>query len=647
MSRMIQSGFVVGGVGLLVVLQLFNSVQLNNLEEQVIANQKKLEKLEKGGIQIAAGAAVANTGTAAAASSCEDVAGSILKCPTRPRAKAAHIEPGQVFHYKIAQDPRGLNPYVANGADVSEYTLYINEQLAERDFDDPSIFNPELAEWAKTDDNLTFRIKLKEGVWWHLPTVDWDSGKYDWLKGEGPGGRHELTADDVIFALDIIKNTQTSGRVSSLRNYFEPLESYRQLDRYTLEITFSEVLYTNLGSILELWPMPRWLYMYDEQGQRFDEATWGLKFNEHWYNQKAIGTGPYVFDAWEPGVKLELVANDHYWNDSTGNGPTFARIIMPVVRDQQAWVRKLKAGEIDMTQIQPEQYNTEVKSVRDKGGTVFLGNEHIQYVEHDTLGYFYLGWNEDKPMFGDKRVRQAMSLALNRQGLVDNVFHGLGVVNSGPFAMQQPCYDKSIEPWPFDLEMAKQKLDEAGWTDTDGDGIRDKVIDGEKVDFKFTMLIYGGSNEYNTLADVYREDLLSIGVQMTPSAVEWSTMLKKMDEREFDVYTGAWVLSWDTDLMQIWHSKEADRPQSSNRIGFRNPEADRIAETLRKTLDEDERTALCHQFHALVHEEQPYTFIYQRRRPVLYWDHMNPPEFQKVYPYRDLRRFSFASEPSY
>ena len=118
-------------------------------------------------------------------------------------------------------------------------------------------------------------------------------------------------------------------------------------------------------------------------------------------------------------------------------------------------------------------------------------------------------------------------------------------------------------------------------------------------------------------------------------------MLKKMNGREFDAYTGAWVLGWETDLVQLWHSKEADKTKSSNRIGFRNKDADRIADTLRRTYDSNERTKLCHEFHQLVHDEQPYTFFYQRSRPVLYWDHMNEPEFAKIYPYRNKLKMSF------
>jgi len=218
-------------------------------------------------------------------------------------------------------------------------------------------------------------------------------------------------------------------------------------------------------------------------------------------------------------------------------------------------------------------------------------------------------------------------------------------VTHGPFGQQNPCYDHSIEGWPYNLELAQQKLEAAGWSDSDGDGIRDKVVDGQRIPFEFGMTLYGSSNEFATLASIYREALLRIGVKMNPRRMEWSTMLKRLDERGFDDYTGSWVMDWEVDLYQLWHSSEADRPKSSNLIGFRSPKADRIIEALRVTFDKEQRVKLCHEFHGLVHELQPYTFIYQRYRPVLYWDYMNEPEFHQVYPFRDPRLLSFRERP--
>ncbi|MED5372280.1 MAG: ABC transporter substrate-binding protein [Myxococcota bacterium] len=646
------NGLLIGGLGVILAATLYNTLQINNAEKLAIENQERLDEILKNGVRTSGGGAASaglgggmvNNASLMGPGCLTDQAKAdladpknLLTQPTQCRAKGEHYR-GGTLRSVLSSDPRGLNPYIANGADVTEYGLLMNDYMAERDINNPDVWIPRLATSVTTEDEgLTYIIKLQEGVYWHLPSVDWEEGTYEWLKGEGPGGRHEFTADDYVFVWDMIQNNQVAGRIASLRNYFEAMESIEAIDDHTLKVTYNERLYTNLAMLMELWPMPRWLYMYDQDGNKYDDATWGLKLNEHWYNQKGIGVGPYKYKAWESGVKLEFEANEMYW----GEPPSFERILRPVVKDQNAFPRKVKAGEIDITSIQPEQYKT---VVLDADGEI-LGNEHIQTTKFPTLTYFYMGWNMDNPKFSDKRVRQAMTMSFDRQGIIDSVFHGLGTLHTGPFPKQVACYDQSIEPWPYDIERAKELLEEAGWTDTDGDGIRDKVIDGEKVDFEFTFLMYGSSTEYETLASIWRESLLEVGVKMTPSPVEWSTMLKKMDERDFEVYSGAWVPGWDTDLMQIWHSSEADKAQSSNRIGFRNEQADAIAEELRRTFDEDRRTELCHEFHALVHEEQPYTFFYARERPVLYWDTLNDPQFSLNWPYQDKRYWSFATEP--
>lgn len=553
----------------------------------------------------------------------------ILKRPTRLLMNKPSFVQGGTLKRQTGSDPRGLNPYIANGADVSEYTRFISNRLAYRAPENPDEWRPELATKVVEEQvGLSYVITLRKGVMWHSPTVDWESGRYEWLKGD-----HELTSDDFAFVFDLLKNTQVGGNAASLRNYIEAFDHYEIIDRYTFRVVFKEKLYINLPTILDLEPLPRWLYMYDEDGQKYDDATWGLKLNEHWYNQKAIGTGPYRFVRWDSGKVIELAKNDNYW----GEKPAFNKVLIQVVKDQSTWLRMLKNQELDYTQIQPEQYRTEVLEAKGP----YLGETRIQKTQHSEASYFYIGWNMDTAYFSDKRVRQAMTLAFDRAGLVKNVFYSLGDVTTGPFSMQNPCYDKSIQAWPYDLQKAAALLDEAGWKDSDGDGVRDKLINGEKKSFAFTLVTYGGSTEYETLASVYRQALLSIGVKMTPEPLEWSTMLKRMDERAFDAYTGAWVPNWDVDLYQIWHSSEADKPQSSNRIGFRNPDADKLVEALRRAFDPAERVNVCHQFHQLVHEEQPYTFFYQRTRPVLYWDYLNDPEFSLVHPYRDLRFWSF------
>jgi ABC-type transport system substrate-binding protein len=653
MKQLTQSAGVLLCLVVLVILTTLNTFQVNNLEDRIIATgdavvaiEKAIDELERTGVPTRAGAPLI------VSSDGELGAEGLVGCPMPADEARASADPDNVLsprtrcyqtgepavegslNLQLGQDPQGLNPYIASGSDMIRLLRHTSNNLAQRQIDSPGVFWPELAISVKSiNDGMGYEVTLREGVLWHEPAVDWSSGRYEWMRGD-----HELTSDDYALVFEMFENDQIAGRIAGLRNYFENVESFEVIDRYTFRVNYTEYAYTSLPMLMDLKPAPRWLLMKDEDGLEFDEATWGLKINEHWYNQKAMGTGSYRFVKWEPGVQIVLEKNERFW----GEEPSFESVTLQILKDQLAWVRQLKTGELHLSQIQPEQYRTEVK---DNETGVYLKNPSIQHDTYNTMGYFYVGWNSDQVLFGDKRVRRAMTMAMNREGIVENVFHGLGDVTTGPFPQQHDCYDDSVEPWPYDLEQAAALLEEAGWKDLDGDGIREREIAGELIQFEFPMLIYGSSTEWATLASIYREDLLSIGVRMNPQAVEWSTMLKRMEEREFSAYSGAWVLGWDVDLHQLWHSSEADRPSSSNRIGFRNPEADVIIEKLRAESDEDKRTKLCHAFHELLHEEQPYTFVYQRRRPVLYSDVLNKPEFALEWPHQDWRYWSFKAEP--
>lgn len=557
--------------------------------------------------------------------------GNRLVPAVRAWANAPHVEMG-TLRFETGVDPPGLNRLASkNAADMRELYGYIGNYLARRQPQDPSVYGTELGiNLTESDDGLTYTVHLRKGVLWHEPTVDWASGRYEWLRG-----KHELVSDDFVFMIEVIQNPDVGGRAAAVRNYFESLDHVEVIDDHTFALHFKENLFSNRETFYELEPFPRWLYMYDEDGKEFAKNEWGKKLNEHWYNQKAIGTGPYRFVKWDPGVRVTMERNPDYF----GEKPPFEKLEYTIIKDQVSWPRRLKTKELDITRVQPEQYRTEVLQANGP----YLGEPRIKFATFPETSYFYIGWNQDRPWFKDPLVRRAMTEALDRQGIFDNIFYKLGVLTTGPFPQQSPCYDKSIEPWPYDLSAADALLDQAGWTDSDGDGIRDKVIDGAKVPFAFQLVIYGSSTEWDTIANIYREALLSIGVKMDPVALEWSTHLKKVEDRDFDAVTLSWVPGWEADLMQIWHSQEADRPKLSNRIGFRNKDADRIAEALRREFDPQKRTNLCHEFHGLVHELQPYTFVYQRSRAALYWDYVNTPEFSLVPPIRDARFFSFAT----
>jgi peptide/nickel transport system substrate-binding protein len=225
-------------------------------------------------------------------------------------------------------------------------------------------------------------------------------------------------------------------------------------------------------------------------------------------------------------------------------------------------------------------------------------------------------------------------MAFDRKRILENVWMNLGVLVTGPYPPNAPYNDPSVEPIPFDLEGAKKLLAEAGWVDTDGDGLLDKSLHpGEpRKPFEFSFIVALGPKETMVLANILRDDLLKIGVKMNIETAEWSLFLKRMDEKNFDAYAAAWTVGWDEDLYQIWHSSQADVAKGSNHVGFRNKEADHIIETLRQTFDPAERIKLLQAFHRIVADEQPYSFFSAKQLVVCHWKEVENVVYSKIFP---------------
>ncbi|HVU04260.1 MAG TPA: ABC transporter substrate-binding protein [Polyangiaceae bacterium] len=527
-------------------------------------------------------------------------------------------------------DPKGFNPIIENSEDIVDIIGPLcGASLAYRDpWTDPNDWNGDLATRVEiTDDMKEFTFYLRKGVKWHEPLGVSDP-RHAWMKGD-----HFLTAEDVVFTLDLIMNPQVSN--GFIKNYFKELESWKAVDEHTVVVRWKKKEYLNVETTLSISPVPKFLLGSDEDGKPFPKETLGLRVNQHWYNNKGfVGAGPYRMTSYEPGNSIVLRRNDDYHGDK----PSIRDVRFVIFTDPNQTLLKLKAHEIGIGGLTPGQYRDEILQYQDAktkpAGSPFFDGR----IQHDFISrfsYYYVGWNADRPLFSDKRVRRAMTLAMNRKQILDSVFVGLGKLATGPYMAESPANDPSIQPIPFDLEQAKKELAEAGWTDTDGDGIVDGLLhpgDTKRTPFQFTLLIYGSSKEYAAFANIYKEDLLKIGVKMNIDAAEWSLMQKRMHEKDFDAYTGGWGLTWEEDLYQIWHSSQADVPQGSNRVGFRNAAADRIIEKLRVTFDRDERLALLREFHRLVNDEQPYTFMLSRTIPFCHWNDVTDVVYAKYSP---------------
>lgn len=644
-------------LGIAGALLILIAVQQDALEERLIEQTKataalrettqhmaqQLDRIQKEG--------VASTGTVAASAEYVDPQAKIL----HPEVKNFLGEKQVRWPERVATtegtlkrgwpsgDPKTLNSLISNAAEVHELIMhYVDAPPAQRNvFTDPDTWYGDLA-WRVevTNDSKDFTIYLRRGVKWHTPSgVDLSNPKYAWLKGD-----HELTAQDFVFTLDLMTNPQVEN--GSNKNYYSDLESWQAIDDYTLVMRWKRrVFHATDYSIGSLYPLPRFIFEHNEDGSKIGKETLGARLNNHWYNLKGyVGVGPYRMVRYEPGTSFVLERNEAYHGDK----PAVKTMVYPVYTDTNQTVLKLKAKELSVGYLLPSQYRREIldyqklpPSQQPKDNPFINGTLSCPIV--DLPSFRYIGWNSLRSPFSDVNVRKAMTYALNREGIIKDVFVGLGKVARGPFLEGSPDLDPSIQPLPFDLQEAAKLLDAAGWRDTNQDGLRDKVVDGRNVPLEFSLLIYATSTEYTALANIFKEDLLKIGAKLNIEAAEWSLMQTRTHEKDFDGYTGGWTMDWTSDPYQLWHSSQAVAAEGSNYTSFKNPEADQLMEKLRETIEPQERQTILHKLHRLIVDSYNYTFLSTERRAFCYHKEVKGVRFSKVRPIPDARPWWVSS----
>ena len=615
---------LIATLGILVIFTVITLVQNHQMSSQFVEMNRSLNELDRTmsniNRQMERGLAVTATGQAGGDKYAEALndPDNLLAAP-KDQLIYPDAVPGGTLRRLLASDPAGFNWLVENSVDVMEIQTYVHESFARLDFEDPDSYVPQLAYKATANEDMTeYTIHLREGVYWHIPGVDLSDPRYEWLRE-----RQELTAEDAAYYFEMALHPEVQA--AHVANYVEDIEEVEVLDRYTFRVTWSRPLYHSLSTTLTGYPLPKWLYTRDRDGNEYDEEMVASEFNDHWTNDYPVGTGPYVFDGFRAGDRVSLEINEDYW----GELPPIENIEYRIIPDPEAGWAQVLSERIDfLPNLAPPRYRSEI--LEGRSDSPFEAGE-LEYEVIDRFAYHYIGWNADTELFEDQKVRKAMTLAFNREGIIENTMHGLGVLQDGPYYWDHPANNPDIEPLPFDLDRAAELLDEAGWEDTTGDGIRNKEIDGEMHEFEFTLTAYNRP-AVRSWTSIYSEDLRRIGIRMTSDPVDWALMQRRMEEKQFDAFTGGWGLAWQIDLYQIWHSSQADIPRGSNRVGFRHDEADEIIEELRETFDEDRRIELLHRFHEIVHEEQPYSFFYAPQDTFVWNPRLENVVFQRIRP---------------
>lgn len=460
----------------------------------------------------------------------------------------------------FTSDPETLNPVLAADTTSNGVLDYVFANLVKRN-PDTFEYEPQLAKkWTSSADHLKFTFTLRNDVKWH------DGVPFN--------------ADDVIYSYKVIMDPKTEAAFR--RPQFQDVEKLEKLDDYTIRFTFKKPYFLAFSACASLTIIPK--HIYDN----------GEDFNSHSYNRKPIGNGPYKFVTWDTNRKIVLERNEDYWDKK----PAFKKIVFSIIQDQAVQLQAFKKGQLDYMTVRQIQW------VKQTNTDKF--NEQFDKYRYLSPGFSYIGWNGAKELFKDYHVRQALTMLVNRQKIMEKIIFGLGRVVESPFFVDGTQVNHNLKNYPFDPEQSKKLLKEAGWNDSDGDGILDK--DGKK--FEFTFLYPSGSTTAERIVPILKEDFSKAGIVMNIERIEWAVFLDRLDKKEFDAVNLGWSTGYEDDPYEIWHSSQADQPKGFNFISFKNSEADHLMEQARVEFDEARRNKMYGRLQEILNEQQPYTFLF-------------------------------------
>lgn len=457
--------------------------------------------------------------------------------------------------------------------------------------------------------------------------------------------KHQVTAHDYKFFIDAIMNPHVNEEQAvALRNFYSDLEEVKVIDDFTLVIRWKtkwvadedgtkslQMKYLSKSLTGSIRPLARFVYQYFSDGSKIvsddsdpdtyrNNPIWAQNFSHHWANNIIVSCGPWSFDGMTDR-EIRFKRNSEYFDPLAvlveGYEVKFRNSLDAIWED-------FKVGSLDLFHVPPN-----LLSELDQ----FLQSSHylkqveqglkIHRLDYLNRSYRYIGWNETNPLFKEPKVRQALTLAIDRNRIIRQTLNGMGFPTTGPFFPFSPSYDHKIKPYPFDLEEARRLLREDGWIDSDGDGVLDKVVDNKKIPFEFYLTYYVKNFLSKSIAEYVSTTLKEIEIDSKPRGVDIADLSAIFEDKSFDAVLLSWVLEAPPeDPKQLWYSAGADEKGSSNAIGFSNKQADQIIDQLEYEYDPKIRIELYHQFDEIIHEEAPYLFLYTPKTTFVYREYL-------------------------
>ncbi|QKF74285.1 extracellular solute-binding protein [Aliarcobacter faecis] len=445
----------------------------------------------------------------------------------------------------MSSSPSRLNPILSNDSASSEISDWLFNGLFKYDKDGNVTL--ELASSYEFISPTKLIVKLKDNVLWH--------------------DKVKLSSKDVIFTYEQIINPKV---FNSIKSNFQEIESVKAIDDSTVEIVYKKPYF----KALEVWMVGLLPYHILKDEENLMTSS---------FNKNPIGTGSYKLKEFKVGQDIELIANEDYFDGK----PEIDKILYKFLPDLSTSFLYLKEKKLDIGTLDPIQVDRQIDDSFKKEYTI---------IQKPAFTYSYLGLNLKDEKFKDKRVRQALSLAINRQELVDILFFGYGQVCNGPFMPNSYAYNNEVNPILQDIQKAKELLKEAGYD--------------EKNPFTFEVVTNTGNDIRVNAAQILQYQLQKAGVNMKIRVMEWQAFLNTVvHPRKFEAILLGWSMPLTPDAYPIWHSS-SDKLGGFNLVGYKNDKVDELIEQGISTIDKDELSTIYKEVFKLISDDLPYLFLY-------------------------------------
>ena len=421
--------------------------------------------------------------------------------------------------------------------------------------------------WEVNADTTELTFRLRNDVYWH-------------------DGR-KTTAEDVKFSYDLARNSQTGFPNTAFWTHYGEAQA---VDSFTFRVKLEPH-----AEFLDPWrsfaPVPKHVL----------EGVNPAQIREHPFGtSRPVGNGPYRFASRAPNQSWTFEANDR-WPAELGGRPYLDRIVYRVVPEVTTLLTELLSGRIHYY-IAPNPDQAEQ----------IEASPNTRLLSFADRAFLIIGWNQRREFFKDVRVRRALTMAIDREAIIQGVRRGFGELANSTVPPFYWNYDPQAgADLKHDVEGAKRLLAEAGWRDTDGDGILDK--DGKP--FRFEILTNNANRERQDILEVVQAQLSQVGIAAQPRALEWGTVLDRINDpvrRDFDAVAIGWVTEFRIDDSDLFSCDKLNDPYQW--VGYCDRETEVYLDTLPKIADRAAAKPLWERYQRKISADQPYTFLYFTRR---------------------------------